>query len=69
MIYLWCQEKGETMARQINDWCLDIISDIQRYIIEYTEYLNEEDTIDVDTFIAHWLLAEVTSIRTKGETE
>lgn len=57
------------MARQINDWCLDIISDIQRYIIEYTEYLNEEDTIDVDTFIAHWLLAEVTSIRTKGETE
>lgn len=57
------------MARQINEWCLDMISDIQQYIIEYTEYLNDEDTIDIDTFIAHWLLTEVVDIRTKGETE
>lgn len=57
------------MARQIDEFCLDIISDIQRYIIEYTMYLNDEDAIDIDTFIAHWLLAEVTSMRTKGETE
>ncbi len=57
------------MARQINEWCLDIISDIQQYIVEYTLYLNDEDTIDIDTFIAHWLLAEVISIKTKGETK
>lgn len=57
------------MARQINDFCLDIISDIQQYIVEYTLYLNDEDAIDIDTFIAHWLLAEVMSMKTKGETE
>lgn len=57
------------MAKQINKWCLDIISDIQQYIIEYTLYLNDEDAIDIDTFIAHWLLAEVMSMKTKGETE
>ena len=57
------------MANQINEWCLDIISDIQQYIVEYTLYLNDEDAIDIDTFIAHWLLAEVTSMRTKGETK
>lgn len=57
------------MARQINEWCLDIISDIQQYIVEYTLYLNDEDAIDIDTFIAHWLLAEVISMKTKGETE
>lgn len=55
------------MARQINEFCLDIISDIQQYIIEYTLYLNDEDAIDIDTFIAHWLLAEVMSMKTKGE--
>lgn len=57
------------MAKQINDYCLDIISDIQQYIIEYTLYLNDEDAIDIDTFIAHWLLAEVMSMKMKGETE
>lgn len=57
------------MARQINEWCLDIISDIQQHIIERTLYLNDEDAIDIDTFIAHWLLAEVMSMKTKGETE
>ena len=57
------------MARQINEWCLDIISDIQQYIVERTLYLNDEDAIDIDTFIAHWLLAEVMSIKMKGETE
>ena len=55
------------MARQINDFCLDVISEIQQHIIEHTLYLNDEDTIDIDTFIAHWLLAEVTSIKMKGE--
>lgn len=55
------------MAKQINEWCLDIISDIQQCIIEYTLYLNDEDAIDIDTFIAHWLLAEVMSMKTKGE--
>ena len=54
------------MARQINDFCLDIISNIQQYIVEYTLYLNDEDAIDIDTFIAHWLLAEVTSMKMKG---
>jgi len=57
------------MARQINEWCLDIISDIQQYIVKYTLYLNDEDAIDIDTFIAHWLLAEVMSMKMKGETE
>lgn len=57
------------MAKQINDFCLDIISDIQQYIVEYTLYLNDEDAIDIDTFIAHWLLAEVMSMKTKGETK
>ena len=55
------------MTRQINDFCLDIISKIQQHIIECTLYLNDEDTIDIDTFIAHWLLAEVTSMKMKGE--
>ena len=54
------------MAKQIDDFCLGVISDIQQYIIEHTLYLNEEDAIDIDTFIAHWLLAEVMSIKTKG---
>ena len=54
------------MARQIDEFCLSIISDIQQYIIEYTLYLNDEDTIDIDTFIAHWLLTEITSIKMKG---
>ena len=57
------------MARQINEWCLDIISDVQQYIVERTLYLNDEDAIDIDTFIAHWLLAEVMSMKTKGKTE
>lgn len=51
------------MAKQINDFCLDIISKIQQNIIEYTLYLNDEDTIDIDTFIAHWLLTEVMNIK------
>ena len=51
------------MAKQIDDFCLSIISEIQQYIVERTLYLNDEDTIDIDTFIAHWLLAEVTSIK------
>lgn len=55
------------MARQINEWYLDIISDIQQHIVEHTLYLNDEDAIDIDTFIAHWLLAEVMSMKTKGE--
>lgn len=55
------------MAKQISDFCLDIISDIQQYIVEHTLYLNDEDAIDIDTFIAHWLLAEVMSMKTKGE--
>ena len=54
------------MAKQIDDFCLDVISDIQQYIIEHTLYLNDEDTIDIDTFIAHWLLAEVISMKMKG---
>ena len=53
------------MAKQIDDFCLDVISDIQQYIIEHTLYLNDEDTIDIDTFIAHWLLTEVTSMKMK----
>jgi len=57
------------MARQINEWCLDIISEIQQYIVERTLYFNDEDAIDIDTFIAHWLLAEVTNMRMKGETK
>lgn len=57
------------MARQIDEFCLGIISDIQQYIIEYTRYLNDEDLINIDTFVAHWLLAEVTSMKMKGETE
>ena len=55
------------MAKQIDDFCLGVISEIQQYIVERTLYLNDEDTIDIDTFIAHWLLAEVTSIKMKGE--
>ena len=55
------------MAKQVNDFCLDIISNIQQYIVEHTLYLNDEDVIDIDTFIAHWLLAEVMSMKTKGE--
>lgn len=55
------------MAKQIDDFCLDIISHIQQYIVEHTLYLNDEDAIDIDTFIAHWLLAEVMSMKTKGE--
>ena len=51
------------MAKQIDDFCFGVISDIQQYIVECTLYLNDEDTIDIDTFIAHWLLAEVTSIK------
>ena len=54
------------MAKQIDDFCLGIISEIQQYIVEHTLYLNDEDTIDIDTFIAHWLLTEVTSIKMKG---
>ena len=54
------------MAKQIDDFCLGIISEIQQYIVERTLYLNDEDTIDIDTFIAHWLLAEITSMKMKG---
>ena len=55
------------MAKQIDDFCLGIISDIQQYIVEYTLYLNDEDTINIDTFIAHWLLAEVMSIKNERD--
>lgn len=55
------------MTKQIDDFCLDIISDIQQHIVEHTLYLNDEDAIDIDTFIAHWLLAEVISMKKKGE--
>lgn len=55
------------MAKQIDDFCLGIVSEIQQYIVERTLYLNDEDTIDIDTFIAHWLLAEITSMKMKGD--
>ena len=54
------------MVKQMDDFCLGIISEIQQYIVERTLYLNDEDTIDIDTFLAHWLLAEVTSMKMKG---
>lgn len=55
------------MAKQIDDFCLGIVSEIQQYIVERTLYLNDEDAIDIDTFIAHWLLAEITSMKMKGD--
>ena len=61
------QKKGEkTMGKSIDDFCLGIISNIQKDIIDYTEFLNDNDTIDIYTFVAHWLLTEVTVLK-KGD--
>ena len=54
------------MGKSIDDFCLGIISNIQKDIIDYTEFLNDNDTIDIYTFVAHWLLTEITVLK-KGD--
>lgn len=55
------------MAKQIDDFCLNVIGSIQKEILDATECFNDDDIRDIYTSLAYWLLAEVTYIETKKE--
>lgn len=55
------------MAKQIDNFCLDVIGNIQKEILDVTEFLNNDDIRSIYTFLAHWLLAEVVYIEVEKE--
>lgn len=55
------------MAKQIDDFCLNVIGNIQKEILDATEFLNDDDIRDIYTFLAHWLLTEIIYIEVEKE--
>ena len=60
-----CGRKGLTMIKQIDEFYLGIINDIQQYITEYTMYLNDKDITIINTSVAQWLLTEIIDINSE----
>ena len=43
----------------MDNFTLEIVGEIQKYIIDRTDTLNDNDITNIYTFIANWLLTEV----------
>lgn len=44
----------------MDNFTLEIVSEIQKYIIDRTDALNDNDITNIYSFVANWLLTEVT---------
>ena len=44
----------------MDNFTLEIVGEIQKYIIDRTDTLNDNDITNIYTFVANWLLIEVT---------
>ena len=44
----------------MDNFTLEIVGEIQKYIIDKTDTFNNDDITNIYTFIANWLLTEVT---------